>query len=83
MHAAKCMRVLVFPSMTKGDMVGKYLTDNELHKYRKSEWHKYRKNVQRINGKYLTDIECLSLMASSMHKFRKIERSKATQPGKI
>jgi hypothetical protein len=31
------MRVLVLPSMPKGEIVSKYLTD--------SEWHKYRKNV--------------------------------------
>jgi hypothetical protein len=38
------MRVLVLPSMPKGEIVGKYLTD--------SEWHKYRKNVQRIVGMF-------------------------------
>jgi hypothetical protein len=38
------MRVLVFPSMPKREIVGKYLTDNE--------WHKYRKNVQRIVGMF-------------------------------
>jgi hypothetical protein len=53
------MRVLVLPSMPKGEIVSKYLTDNE--------WHKYRKNVQRtvgmfyrqrilvIDGKYSSD----------------------------
>jgi hypothetical protein len=70
----KCMWVLEFPLMPKGEIVGKYLTDSEWHKYRKglkyrkSKWHKYRKNVQRIVGKYLTDNECLSLMASTMVK---------------
>jgi hypothetical protein len=38
------MRVLVLPSMPKGDIVGKYLTDNE--------WHKYKKNVHRIVGMF-------------------------------
>ena len=59
------MWVLVFPSMTKGEIVGKYLTDSEWHKYRKSEWHKYRKNVQRIVSIFTGSIY-LSLMASTL-----------------
>jgi hypothetical protein len=39
---SECMWVLVLPSMPKGEIVGKYLTDNE--------WHEYRNNVQRIVG---------------------------------
>jgi hypothetical protein len=38
------MWVLVFPSMPKGEIVSKYLID--------SEWHEYRKNVQRIVGMF-------------------------------
>jgi hypothetical protein len=39
---SECMWVLVLPSMPKGEIVGKHLTD--------SEWHEYRNNVQRIVG---------------------------------
>ena len=38
------MWVLVLPSMPKGEIVSKYLTDNR--------WHEYRKNVQRIVGMF-------------------------------
>ena len=39
---SECMWMFVLPSMPKGEIVGKYVTD--------SEWHEYRKNVQRIDG---------------------------------
>jgi hypothetical protein len=38
------MWVLVLPSMPKGEIVRKYLTNNR--------WHEYRKNVQRIVGMF-------------------------------
>ena len=38
------MQVLVLPSMPKGEIVSKYLTNNR--------WHEYRKNVQRIVGMF-------------------------------
>jgi hypothetical protein len=54
---SECMWVLVFPSMPKGEIVGKYVTD--------SEWHEYRKNVQRIVSIFKGSVY-LSLMASTL-----------------
>jgi hypothetical protein len=54
---SECMRVPVLPSMPKGEIVGKYVTDNE--------WHEYRKNVQRIVSIFTGSVY-LSLMASTV-----------------
>jgi hypothetical protein len=54
---SECMWVLILPSMPKGEIIGKYVID--------SEWHEYRKNVQRIVSIFTGNIY-LSLMASTI-----------------